>query len=156
MLSQASMYFEINMIRKILDYFHSTESWVDASLMNHDLLFLMDKLRGSLPSGCKIKVHRGYGKSNYAKSQHPHGKAVDFHVVGCTFLDAEYHIKNFLAKKNLANEVGVGLYPDWHNPGFHIDIRGQRARWAMLWQNGSQVMYSYEDGFKYAQDKFTV
>ena len=146
------------MIWKLLDHFYINEAWGDHTQINLLLLFLMDKLRGSLPAGYKIKIHRAYSTIN-PESLHYLGYAVDFHIVGCKFLEAEYHVKNFLLRKNLMNEIEFGIYPDWVTPGFHIGIQKNGGSWGARYikneigQN-KQEYFSYGDILKYSKNKF--
>ena len=131
--------------------------------MDFVLLVLMDYFRASLPSGCKIKVHRGWSPDNQG-SLHYDAKAVDFHVIGCGFLDAEYHLKNFLIRRGLMNEVELGIYPDWNDPGFHLGIQENGGTWAgryrKIERNGrlvnEQYYVGYKEGLDYAKKKFKV
>jgi uncharacterized protein YcbK (DUF882 family) len=137
------------MIWKMLDYFRETEAWGDPSKMDPFLLFMLDKIRGRLPSGHWIKIHKGFATAGHSpKSQHYHGKAVDFHVVGCDLLDADAHIMRYLHGTGLVDNVGIGIYPQWLNPGFHLDTRGERASWAKI--DGQYV--SYKIGYEYAKN----
>lgn len=141
------------MIWNILDYFYQSEAWGDHTKMNPIILFVMDKIRGMLPHGCRIKIHCGFADSGHSrKSEHYKGNAVDFHVVGLTFLDAETLLMTYLHRKGLVNFVGVGLYPDWSNPGFHIDCRGSRASWGKI--NSTEGYVSYAAALEYAKNKY--
>ena len=121
------------MIWKILEYFHRRENWGDPEKMNPNLMFMLDRFRRELPKGLWIKVHCGFDTMGHSEnSQHYLGNAVDFHVVGCHILEAESHLHKFLKSNDLFDYVGLGIYPDWNNPGFHIDVRGKYARWGYL------------------------
>jgi len=121
------------MIWNLLKYFGEHENWGNSDKMDHDLLYMMDRFRGELPSGCWIKVHAGFATTGHSEnSQHYKGKAVDFHVVGCHVLEAESHLHKFLKSHKIYDVVGLGIYPDWNNPGFHIDNRGKYARWGYI------------------------
>jgi hypothetical protein len=137
----------------ILKNFKVREAWGDPSKMNHLLLYLMDGFRSSLPNGCWIKVHCGYKEGGHTKNSfHYKGKAIDFHVVGISALEAEACLMHYLSQSKvidgveyqLLNYVGLGLYPEWANPGFHLDVRGKRASWARV--GGAYV--SYDLGLK--------
>ena len=141
------------MIWNILDYFYQSEAWGDPGKMNPMILFLMDKIRGSLPHGCRIKVHCGFASDGHSKnSQHYKGNAVDFHVVGLPFLDAETLIITYLHRKRLIDKVGFGIYPDWNNPGFHLDCRGSRASWGKIETTADYVNYGV--ALDYAKNKY--
>jgi len=147
----------------LLKYFNERESWGDPDKMSIELLVLLDQLRASLPAGYKIKVHRGYSDKN-ANSLHSRTPcvAVDFHIVGCGFLEAEYHVKNFLHNRHLISHVEYGIYPDWNSPGFHIGLQDNGGLWAgqyvTIMDNGKkkvkQKFISYELGIAYSKEKF--
>lgn len=145
------------MIWKLLDHFYITEAWGDYTRISPLLLFMMDKLRGSLPIGYKIKIHRAYSDNN-PNSLHSLGCAVDFHIVGCSFLEAEYHVKNFLLRKKLINEIEFGIYPDWSSPGFHLGIQKNGGSWGARYINegnqNKQQYFTYNDILRYAKNKF--
>lgn len=133
-----------------LDYFKIGESWGDYKKMHPLIIIILEKFRSALPSGYWIKVHCGYKQGGHTKnSYHYQGKAVDFHVVGCSFIEAERHLMRFLKRAiyydnkeyYLLNYVGLGIYPEWQDPGFHLDIRGQKASWSKL--NGSHRPYEF-------------
>ena len=146
---------------KLLKYFYPNEAWGEAEKMDFQLLVLMDQFRESLPSGFKVKIHRGYSNDN-PKSLHYIGKATDFHVVGCGFIEAEYHLKNFLFRRDLMMEVEYGIYPDWNDPGFHVGLQFKGGSWCGRYvkvQKGNaditeQRYIGYKEGLAYAKKKF--
>jgi len=141
------------MIWNILDHFSPREAWGDPAKMNKDLLFLLDKTRGMLPHGCRIKIHCGFGGNGHSKkSQHYLGNAADFHVIGIPFLESESLIMTYLHVKGLIEKVGVGIYPDWHSPGFHLDVRGDRASWGRV---GKEYV-SYQEALEYTRKKLNT
>lgn len=133
----------------LLNHFKSSEAWGDPLKMHPSTMFLLDKYRGLLPHGCWIKVHCGYKDGGHSKnSYHYKARAVDFHVVGCSLLEAERHLMRLLNASVMINGkefkliefVGVGIYLDWNDPGFHLDTRGVRASWARI--DGAYVAYT--------------
>jgi hypothetical protein len=76
--------------------------------------------------------------------------AGDFHIAGIDFLSSIEVIKEFLKENNLLDSVGWGIYPDWNNPGHHIDMRGYRGRWGMI----GPKMVEFESALAYANKKF--
>lgn len=143
---------------KLLKHFYPSEAWGDADKIDFMLLIILDQFRGSLPSGCKIKIHRGYSPDN-PKSLHYEAKAVDFHVIGCPFLEAEYHLKNFLIRRGLMIEVELGVYPDWNNPGFHLGLQYKGGTWSARYIKNNvgvneQRYFGYNEGLIYAKKKF--
>ena len=106
--------------------------------MNPVLLLLLDRLRELI--GHPISINNGYATDGHAtKSQHYLGNAVDFHVLSVSPREASRKIKDALEVLGLSDQVGLGCYPDWKNPGFHIDVRGSKARWSKV--NGKYVKY---------------
>ena len=55
----------------------------------------------------------------------------------------------------VAEKVGFGIYPDWNSPGFHLDARGEWARWGYI---GDKIHFGIQ-GFSqvhvYAIEKHT-
>lgn len=140
-----------------LDYFKLSEAWGDPYKMHPLLIFIMEKFRMALPNGCWIKVHCGYKEGGHTKNSfHYKGRAIDFHIVGCSLLEAERHLIKFLKRPMLfdnkthclLNYVGLGIYPDWNDPGFHLDIRGKKASWSRL---GGQYV-AYDVGIEKARE----
>jgi uncharacterized protein YcbK (DUF882 family) len=141
------------MIWKNLRYFTEKEKWGDADKMNPVLLLLLDNLRKKV--GKPFVIHCGYEEGGHASgSRHYTGDAVDFHINGMSFPEAmdsllkALHETDFFGKK-AAEYVGLGIYPDWNTPGFHLDIRGYSARWGRI--DGEYV--SFEKAYKHAGGK---
>ena len=143
----------------IVDHFDTTEAWGDPLKMDPFLIFIMGGYRRSLPPGCWIKIHCGYKTNGHAdKSMHYEAKANDFHVEGMSPVTAERYLMKYLMnvklvmgqKLRLIDYVGLGIYPDWVDPGFHLDTRGKRASWAFV--DGQQV--AYELGLKRLKEKY--
>jgi hypothetical protein len=115
----------------VLIYFDKHEAWGDPKMMNGLLLVLLDTIRSRLHQG--IIVHHGWEVRANAASQHPRGNAVDFHVKNLPALEATMKLLSILDELQASNHVGFGLYPDWKPvPGFHLDVRGSRARWGRI------------------------
>lgn len=132
----------------LLRHFKDYEAWGDPSKMDPFILFLIDGFRESLPKGCWIKVHCGYKEKGHTKNSfHYKGKAIDFHVIGMHVSEAESHLQKYLRTPKIINGVecklidfvGIGVYPEWADPGFHLDTRGVRASWARI--KGKYVAY---------------
>ena len=131
--------------------FKESEAWGDPMKMSYRIVWLLANIRASLPNNCWIKIHKGSSISGHAKkSQHYNVPclAVDFHIVGCPLLESEMHIMKYLHNSGMIEFVGIGIYPQWLNPGFHIDIRGERASWSKL--NGKYVAYKL--GIEFARN----
>jgi uncharacterized protein YcbK (DUF882 family) len=107
-----------------LEYFVEREKWGDPNKMDVRLLFALDRIRHELKR--RIIVHCGYELSGHSEnSLHKIGAAVDFHVykTGKYELNALYQF--FLEFW----PGGVGVYPYWNSPGYHLDIGAPGRTW---------------------------
>ena len=116
----------------LLRHFSREEPWGDPDRVSGTLLLTLEAVRERL--GWPIVVHAAYATAGHnPRGYHPRGLAVDFHFA--TELPLRHQVKHLLAALDdlqLAAHVGLGLYPDWTHPGFHLDVRGYRARWGRL------------------------
>ncbi len=94
-------------------HFDESEKWGDPAMMSFSLVAELDSLRDYV--GQPIVIHRGYDAAA-RRSQHSHGLAADLHIVGMPLVEA------FLAASRFSF-MGIGVYPWWHNPGLHLDMR---------------------------------
>jgi len=134
-----------------LDNFTPYENWGDASKVNGTLLLLLQEIRAYV--GKSFVIHNAYEKGGHSeKSQHYIGNAVDFHIEGISFLNAIEEIEEAIRFYQVEDHIGLGIYPDWYNPGFHLDVRGTKARWGRV---GSTYV-SYENAKQYAYDKTLI
>lgn len=135
-----------------LRYFRPSENWGEHSKMNPMLLILLDKVRDMI--GTSIHINCGYELTGHEpNSQHGYGNAVDFHVKNMSHREANRRILAALdviqiAGKCASDVVGLGIYPDWNTPGFHLDVRGYKARWGAVKKEGKQVYVSYDEALK--------
>jgi len=117
-----------------IKHFNERENWGDTEKLNPLLLLVMDMIAEKI--NVPVIIHNGYSKKGHSeKSQHYLGNACDFHFDS----DVEflYHYTNLVSildttrigKVKLADIVGLGVYPHWNNKGFHLDVRGYKARW---------------------------
>lgn len=105
-----------------IKYFSPTENWGDINKVNPYLVIALDTLRDAV--GKPIIIHCAYKTSGHSKnSMHYVGKAADIHIVGLSVVD------QYLAAEKLGLFNGIGVYKHWNNPGLHLDIRTQPARW---------------------------
>ena len=105
-----------------IKHFSPNEKWGDPEKMDFFLLGLLNRLREQI--GKPFIIHCGYELTGHAtKSFHKTGQAVDFHIKGIDLYTAWGYI----------NEMwwmgGAGIYPEWNNPGCHLDI-GSHRRWS--------------------------
>ena len=86
---------------------------------------------------------------NSIMSFHHGGSAIDFRLLSykgmgeCEKLVVYKHsfrtFKRYLTKIGLIDKSGLGLYPKQNNPFFHFDLRGSKARWGRLGNDGDYV-----------------
>jgi hypothetical protein len=129
-------------------YFSPEEKWGDPLMMERSVVFLLDELRGVFHH--PFIVHCGYQLRPLAPtSQHNFGTAVDFHIAGMAFGDAVDLMLRFIGPPpkglGVENRIGLGIYPHWAHPGFHLDTRGSMARWGAININGAQTYVSFEE-----------
>ena len=119
---------------KNIKHFNPREKWGDPKKMNPFLLLVMDIIAEEFQK--PVIIHCGYSEDGHAeKSQHYKGNACDFHIdTDEPFKDVYNKLINILVNTELGDNelddlVGLGVYPHWNNKGFHLDVRGCRARW---------------------------
>ena len=136
-----------------LKHFSPAENWGNSNKINGFLLFLLDEIteevkkysRENHKKNSPCIIHCAYETSGHSpNSQHYQGNAVDFHFKNISTKKAYEIICEVLKKNQTENFVGLGIYPDWHNPGFHLDTRGHKARWSRI----DGVYKSIEYGIK--------
>lgn len=121
--------------------FTPAENWGDPEKVNASLVYIMDALRNWL--GWPIFINNAFAASGHAtKSQHYVGNADDFRIdCDLDFAEQVRLVEEFLEAFGLADQVGFGIYPNWHRPGFHLDVRGKRARWGAVPDGNGGQMY---------------
>jgi hypothetical protein len=144
-------------------YFSPAERWGDPYRIEKDLVFLVDRLRGLF--GRPFVIHCGldeYGhvantrhwvpvKDENGKVLYYYSDAVDFHVENMPFRDAVDLMTELIGPApnlNVWRVVGLGIYPHWANPGFHLDTHGGYSRWGAVTQGGKQVYVSWEEAYR--------
>jgi hypothetical protein len=119
--------------------FSPKEAWGEPSKMSGLLLLTLRALRQAVGYPCVI--HCGYELTGHTSgSQHHIGNAADFHFEGISLKDAIPLVEEALDKLQVSDRVGLGVYIDWAHPGFHLDVRGTRARWGRV--GGKYVSYA--------------
>ena len=134
-------------IWKRLKYFNPKESWGDPERINPRLLILLDALREYIK--VPIIIHCGTQGKHSANSYHYKGMAVDCHAKGINLFDFYLAAERFYF-------TGIGVYPEWNNPGLHLDIRPcdvgcPQARWGRV--DGEYVPLNSEFFKKYVPSK---
>jgi len=123
-------------IFKFLKWFKKDEknykgqpAWGDLQQVNGLLLRILDEWRDAVGKSCII--HAAYETSGHGTySEHCRGDAIDCHFDRSVSLWKCYEcLQKVLAKYNLQNRVGIGVYTCWNNPGFHLDLRGFELTW---------------------------
>lgn len=110
--------------------------------MDFGLLKRLDALREFV--SYPIIIHCGYASDGHVKdSQHYLGRAVDFHIKNVSLINQYLMAERFIF-------TGIGIYPDWNNPGLHCDVRHKnheqsQDRWVKL--NGKYVVLN-EDAIR--------
>ena len=129
-------------------YFSPSEAWGDPALMERETVFLLDGVREIV--GHPIIIHCGYERRpNRPTSRHNDGSAVDFHICGVDYRGAVEMVEGAIEGLGVADRVGLGIYPHWNHPGFHLDTRGWCARWGAVNRNGKQTYVSYNEALIY-------
>ena len=109
-----------------LNHFNEGEKWGKPDHMDHDFLMELESYRRYV--GRKIHIHCGWEKrKKFSYHDTIPCPAADLHVEGL------HPVEMFLTASRF-KFTGVGVYPWWHNPGIHLDMRplkiGQnRAMW---------------------------
>jgi hypothetical protein len=132
--------------------FTRDEAWGDPDKINGQLLLLMFAIRVIIPWPCNINY--GTQGVHTSESQHYIGNADDhYYKTDVLFYDQICRMEEVLDDLQVADRVGLGIYPAWTAPGFHIDVRGHKARWGWtgdLKPDGSKEYCSYEHAKLYA------
>ncbi len=131
--------------------FSAHEKWGDPLLMDRETVLLLDALRERFK--IPFVIHCGYEQSGHTpSSQHYVGKAADFHVAELPFRDAVDLMVDFIGSPprgiGVHGRIGLGIYPHWATPGFHVDTRGTFARWGAIVRQGRQVYVSWDDAYE--------
>ena len=142
-------------------YFKPTErnifkkrAFPEPNAINPAIVYILDKLREETTT---IIIHSTNEKdTEHVKgSQHYLDNAIDFHIKNMNFIDAIEKVITLTTvytflDRPLHDYMGIGIYPDWNNPGFHLDFRGYQASWGRIGNN----YVSFDEALKYALDKF--
>lgn len=89
-----------------------------------ELVRVMDIVREA--SQCKVHIHRVYDPSAILSTSRHRMEpcdAIDFHLEPITPSAPHTLFHQFLFLTRLDGVKGIGIYPHWDNPGFHIDLR---------------------------------
>ena len=95
-------------------------------LIDGRLLFLLDKLREE--TGWPVVIHTSVGGAVDINGSWGHARG-SYHLKANGCKAVEFHFKTKVSLREQYNRVcrmgfgGVGMYPDWNSPGFHVDLR---------------------------------
>ena len=135
-----------------LKHFKQFEAWGEPSHMRGYHLLSLDAIANTVKAGnpaIKFIVHCAFTTTGHSKdSRHYWGDATDFHVEGIPFVEAYRRIQLALVALQLSDVCGFGVYPEWHNAGFHFDTRGTLARWGHLFGNYCNLAIAMEYAYK--------
>jgi len=124
----------------IANYFSPLEKWGNPEKLSGFMLLALNQIR--IQTGWRIIIHCAYEKRKTG-GYHPKGEAVDFHFdidnKQILFSEQILVLLRILENLQLAKFCGLGIYPDWNNPGFHFDSRGLKSRWGRV--NGIYVKW---------------
>ena len=137
-------------------FFTKNEAWGDWSKINPVLLYVNYALRCYAKQ--PIIIHCAYELSGHmTDSQHYLGNAADWHFnSNDPFFSQIDTVVSFLSDYGIFDKVGLGIYPAWNNPGFHLDVRGHYSRWGWVGdidEQGNKKYVSFEEAKNYARNK---
>ena len=116
---------------KRIKHFKEDEWRLDPDKANPLLVKILDTLRAI--SGSKIRINGCWAESGHSKnSWHYTGNAVDF-----VFLSKIYYLQQYSYLSLFSELRGIGFYPDWDTPGWHVDLRPEFLRWVRI--NGNYL-----------------
>lgn len=118
------------MIWQRLKHFSKNENWGNPDKMNGLLLITLDEIRDRCDN--RIIIHCGTQGQHVENSRHYTGDAVDFHVENMSLKNSYSIILNVFEDFQIVNKTGLGIYLDWKNQGFHLDLRPGKGRWARI------------------------
>jgi uncharacterized protein YcbK (DUF882 family) len=105
-------------------WFKPSEFGEHADKIDPLLVYSLDALRDFVKR--PIRINSAYRPGD--DGQHGLGKAADIVIAGLGCMDA------FFVAERTRLFTGIGVYPFWHLPGIHVDVRELRpnehgARW---------------------------
>lgn len=137
---------------KQLLWFNENEKWGDPYAMDAGFLFLIDALRSSFDKHHYWRIHCAADIDGHADgSEHYHRpcSVIDFHIANISVPEASKRLLMELRKRGLSDEVSLGIYPIWSNPGFHFAWTGSRKRWGFIHnRDKKRELVSYSEALK--------
>ena len=92
---------------------------VDCWSLEFTLIVLLKMLQDKMPIGTDIILHYGVEGEHSKNSFHYKGMAVDLHFERYKQLIKTSELFEFIVNEWIG---GIGVYPHWNAPGFHLDI----------------------------------
>ena len=106
-----------------IDTLSKTDGWGQPRCIDGKLIILFSELQKILDE--PVYIHKAYEEEGHVENSfHYSGQAIDFHV-------GTQPVHSLLKVWKILNEWwngGLGVYPCWNEPGFHIDM-GPKKRW---------------------------
>ena len=120
-------------------HFNVGEFGPRAELVHPTLVHIMDELRER--SGWAIRINVAWAEKGHSeKSYHYAGQAIDFAFLRGSSLEQYCFLREF-------REIGgIGFYPEWNTPGWHIDLRSGFLQWVRhygIYTYGPQLMSKF-------------
>lgn len=122
---------------KKVKHFLPQEWKKDPDKVAPELVYVTDAIRGETikyrpPKGVMMIIHVAWDFSGHSsKSYHYTGLAVDFHFKDYQEMKHFTYWEQFILLSSFRELGGIGFYPDWKHPGWHIDLRNRNPR--LLW-----------------------
>lgn len=136
---------KVESFKYLYPYFNINENWGDVKQVKWWHIKHLYDIRSEMyyQHNWPMVIHCSYETTGHSKnSYHYKGMATDFHFVTDTPFRRQYEILVwYLQKLKLLDLIGLGTYPEWNEPGFHIDGRGYPLQW--IRKNG-KYYYSEE------------
>jgi len=128
-----------------LKFLKENEAWGSPEKMSGLLLFALDVIREELK--CPVIIHCGWsaGTGHAPNSYHYSGLACDFHIEGGSLSYNAGKIVEILNNLGVLN-YGLGAYPEWGTPGFHLDLRPTLTYWVST-EKGRYTYFKNPDIF---------
>ena len=118
--------------------FKPEENFGNPEMMNYKFMKFLDRFRAELRIPMIITC--GTQGKHVTNSYHYQGRAVDFYLDTKMSLGAQVAlIMDRLMETSLYYNTGLGVYPDWSKPGFHLDNRDYYARWG--YKDGKELLF---------------
>ena len=119
-------------------HFTQKEFGPDHTKVAPELVRLLDDIRtlAEVP----VLIHCSWSLAGHsAKSYHYTGQACDFHFGGLSYKTQYFLLREF-------REIGgLGFYPQWNTPGWHVDVRPGFLQWV---QRDGKYLYGWKNMVK--------